>query len=400
MNKFNKQEIMLLIIECLKISVGIFTGPFLVAFFIKDKIDNIYLYAGYNIFAYASAGICSFFISSWIKKRSKTLGLRIGIIINISYLLLLLFFKNKILNLTWLSGFVYGFGLGAYYMPYNYLIANEIRDHVLKSWYGYKTAISNTLQVIIPLIVGFLLMEYTYSEVAIIFIVIQLICLLLACTFTSKNKHTNKYSLTKYNETIKNHNLVRYFKVNHMIEFLTGFAVSNSALGTLITLYVVKMFKTNSNLGIFTSIFMFINVILSYLFAKKAREKDFGKYMTISGVLITFSIILFMINTNKATLIFYNLVYNVGAAMMVLIIQIMNMKVAKYRVIKRNYQLEHLSVREFYLCLGRVVGYILLIIAGLFKQEYLFKILIFIYSISFLLLAAFTLHHLKEEDSL
>ncbi|MBQ2409213.1 MAG: hypothetical protein II309_07240, partial [Bacilli bacterium] len=177
MNKFNKQEIMLLIIECLKISVGIFTGPFLVAFFIKDKIDNIYLYAGYNIFAYASAGICSFFISSWIKKRSKTMGLRIGIIINISYLLLLLFFKNKILNLTWLIGFVYGFGLGAYYMPYNYLIANEIRDHVLKSWYGYKTAISNTLQVIIPLIVGFLLMEYTYSEVAIIFIVIQLICL-------------------------------------------------------------------------------------------------------------------------------------------------------------------------------------------------------------------------------
>ena len=82
------------------------------------------------------------------------------------------------------------------------------------------------------------------------------------------------------------------------------------------------------------------------------------------------------------------------------IIQIMNMKVAKYRVIKRNYQLEHLSVREFYLCLGRVVGYVLLIIAGLFKQEYLFKILIFIYSISFLLLAAFTLHHLKEEDSL
>ena len=145
---------------------------------------------------------------------------------------------------------------------------------------------------------------------------------------------------------------------------------------------------------------MFINVVLSYLFAKKARDKDFGKYMTISGVLITFSIILFMINTNKATLIFYNLVYNVGAAMMVLIIQIMNMKVAKYRVIKRNYQLEHLSVREFYLCLGRVVGYILLIIAGLFKQEYLFKILIFIYSISFLLLAAFTLHHLKEEDSL
>ena len=40
MNKFNKQEIMLLIIECLKISVGIFTGPFLVAFFIKDKIDE------------------------------------------------------------------------------------------------------------------------------------------------------------------------------------------------------------------------------------------------------------------------------------------------------------------------------------------------------------------------
>ena len=94
-----------------------------------------------------------------------------------------------------------------------------------------------------------------------------------------------------------------------MFEFLTGFAVSNSALGTLITLYVVKMFKTNSNLGIFTSIFMFINVILSYLFAKKAREKDFGKYMTISGILITFSIILFMINTNKATLIFYNLVF-------------------------------------------------------------------------------------------
>ena len=203
-----------------------------------------------------------------------------------------------------------------------------------------------------------------------------------------------------YKEAIKDHGLERYFKVNHMIEFLTGFAISNSALGTLITLYVVKMFKTNSNLGIFTSIFMMINVILSYLFATRAKESKFGKYMFISGTLITISILLFMFKTNKFTLILYNLVYNVGAAMMVLIVQILNMKVAKYKVIKRNYQLEHLSVREFYLCLGRVVGFSLLIIAGLFKEEYLFKILILIYSISFLLLSAFTLKHLKEEEGL
>ena len=122
--------------------------------------------------------------------------------------------------------------------------------------------------------------------------------------------------------------------------------------------------------------------------------------MFISGTLITISILLFMFKTNKITLILYNLVYNVGAAMMVLIVQILNMKVAKYKVIKRNYQLEHLSVREFYLCLGRVVGFSLLIVAGLFKEEYLFKILILIYSISFLLLSAFTLKHLKEEEGL
>lgn len=400
MYKFKKEEIMLLIIECLKISVGIFTGPFLVAFFIKSKIDNIYLYAFYNIVAYASAAIFSFIVSAYIKRRNKMFALRLGIVSNIIYLLLLLYLSNKIINYTWVIGLFYGLGLGSYYMPYNYLIANEIRDNKLKSWYGYKTAISNTLQVIIPLVVGFLLMKYNYSEVAILFVVIQLINLFLSFTFKVDSKKTTKFSIKKYKEAIKNHGLERYFKVNHMIEFLTGFAISNSALGTLITLYVVKMFKTNSNLGIFTSIFMMINVILSYLFATRAKECKFGKYMFISGTLITISILLFMFKTNKFTLILYNLVYNVGAAMMVLIVQILNMKVAKYKVIKRNYQLEHLSVREFYLCLGRVVGFSLLIIAGLFKEEYLFKILILIYSISFLLLSAFTLKHLKEEEGL
>ncbi|MEG1309242.1 MAG: MFS transporter [Bacilli bacterium] len=386
---------MLLIIDVIKSSQIVFTGPFLLAFFIKNNLNNIYSYALYNIYSFVVCSVISFIYSYYIKKKNKMKSLRMGILFNILFLFSIVIVKDNIILYSVLLGIFYGLSLATYYMPFNYLVSNEIRETHLNLWFGLKLSISNILQVLFPLIIGIILIYYDYTSVAILFIFIQFINFILTFTFDCKSKKTNNFSYRAFKKCIHKEGLDKHFRYASLLDILIGFSVRAGAMEAIITLYIVKLFKTDFKLGVFTSIFTLLNIITSYIFAHKGNKKDYIKYMTVSGLLIFFSIIIFLLSSNKVTIIFYNLIYLICSSIMFLIIQISHIELSKIKSIKNNYQLELMFEREFYLSIGRVLSYLLLFFSSFLNHGIYLKYLIIIYSASFILIIRYNKKYME-----
>lgn len=395
--KLNSNEKILLVFDTLKMCTSSFTGPFLVAYFIALTVSNISSFSVYKIVANIIAVAASFIVSRIIKKRNKVISFRIGIIVSILYLLCLVILKDSVIENSWILGILLGVSNGAYYMPYNYLVSNEVRDDVMNKWSGYKSTINNIIQIILPVILGALLMKYKYTDIAIIFVLLQVISLIISFFYKSKSKRTASFSIRKFMNHVKENKMDKQFNRIYIIEFLNGFVVSNSALSSVITIFVMLAFKTNINLGIFTSMFTVLNIFISYMIAKHGSKNKYSLYMITSTLLVVISLLLFTYNTNNITLIIYNLFYNVAMVVISIITFRNTFYMANINAIKRNYQLEYLSVREGFLCMGRVFSFILLLMVGIYNEFYLYKLLLFVYSVGFILLAVYLKKYFKFE---
>lgn len=386
-NRLNKNEILLLIIEGIKICVSSFSGPFLVAFFISLTLNNIASYSIYKIVTNIIALIFSFIISRIIKKRNKIVSFRFGIIINILYLITLIVLKEEIITKSWILGIFLGLSNAFYYMPFNYIFSNEIRDSVLTKWSSFKSNITSIINIILPVILGILLTYFNYYDIAIIFVIIQFVALILAIIYKPREKKLPTFSVRKYLNAVKKANALDRFKTHYAIEFCNGFTLSSSALESVITIFVMLSFKTNLNLGIFTSVFTIINFIIALCLSKVKEKKRFPIIMLFSVMLIVPSIIYFVLSTSKYSLITYNLSYNIAYVVISVITYVSTFTTTNsVKEIKKDYQLEHLAVREGFLCLGRITSFTFLMIVSFFNNIFYYKILIGIYTAAIIIM--------------
>ena len=381
--KLNKNEIILLIIEGIKICVSSFSGPFLVAFYISLTLANIEAYSIYKIVTNVIALIFSFIISRFIKKKNKIVSFRLGILINIVYLLSMILLKDNIINNSWLLGIFLGLSNAFYYMPFNYIVSNGIRGEVMTKWASFKSNITSVINILLPLILGILLTYFNYYDIAIIFVVIQFFAFIISFLYNGVDKKLPTFSIRKYLNAVKKADATGKFKTQYAIDFFNGFTFSSSALESVITIFVMLSFKTNLNLGIFTSVFTIINFIIALNLSKIKNKDVFPKIMLVSVVLIVSSIIYFILSTSTYSLITYNLTYNIAYVVISIITYVSTFStVNSVKEIKKAYQLEHFSVREFFLCLGRIMSFSFLFIVSLLNNILYYKLLIGVYTLS------------------
>ena len=382
MKKYTKNEVVLFIMEFIKTCVGQFTGPFLVALFISETLSNIKNYSIYKLVGNIVVIIACFIVSRIIKKKNKMISFRIGIIINSIYLLSLVIFKDSFIEHSWFIGVLLGISNSVYYMPYNYILSNTIRPEIMNRWSSIKNMNNHIIGVILPIILGVLLSKYEYTDIAIIFVIVQLSCLIITFFYDDREKKTCSFSLRKFFFHIKESNAENIFKNLFIIDFINGFVLSDSALSTIITLFVLLSFKTNLSLGIFTSVFTLVNIIISYLFSKLKNRKKYTFYMILSSFLIIINMIIFILFTNNITFILYNLFYNVASVLISIITFSDTFNLSNsVQSIKRSFQVEFLTVREWFLSLGRILSFVLLFMAGIINKVIVYQLLLLIFSL-------------------
>lgn len=376
--------------KLLRIIVFIFIDTFFSVYFFNLVNYDLLPISIYNLFIYVGLFSSFYLIKKLMKKGLKRELYQIGISLTGLYLLLILLLKENIVNYIIILGLVNGLGQGFYYYPTNIydteLISNKNRD----KYTGYLNMLNMILNIIVPIILGLVLNKLSYITVGKLIIVIIVLMYFLGFFLKKSQVKSTKFELIKF---------WKYFKVNFkkliVIRYLEGLTYSSSAIALVITYYFILYLNNNLYIGILTSIQGILALFTCLLFTK--RNKKYDKIIiNISNLLIIVSLLTLFIKTNIFTLCFYLLIQN----SILIYVQLINKNnvsniTNNYKEIKNKYKEEYHLMMELILNLGRITGFIILILISLLKNIFYLKIIIGL-SIVFYFILLYLLKDLNE----
>lgn len=367
-------------IDSMRKIMQIFFGPFLTAYFIKTSQESIVDLSMYYIFSYILLAITSFVVASIIKNKFRIGMFRIGVILNFFYILSIIILKENIINYIPLVAILYGLSAGTYWFPYNLFVINKV-DNDYRTEYTVKSKnISSFIGILFPLVLGSIITITNYEMTAIIILIISIIQIVLSFLLTPENENElPKYDLKKTFKKIKNNNQIKKLSI---VEFFIGMNISSGALEILITILIINSFKTDLNLGIVTSITSIISILAVHIYGKRYNHKDDKNIILLSSIIPVLSVILFLLFKNNVTIIIYNICFAVFTALLTVTREIRLFNISDSKIIDKRDQCEFFALREGILNFGRVVGYVILLLAGISNNVLILNISLVLLTLS------------------
>ena len=382
MSHLNKTQKSLLSVHMLRIVLELFTSTFLTSHIVSINPDNVLGDGLLNIgifyisqfFVYS---LLYLFVSYFVDKSNRVSFLRIGILVNTCLLVALVFFGEKISSWIILAGALCGFSDAFYYSSYLVMKTELTNRGNIKNFNILATIIPNIIKIIVPTLLGFLIDVSSYSNIAIYIVLITIVQFVLSFLIKSNRPQNSKFELKPYFSFLKQNKEVRNkIKYTYLNASLVGPKNTYKIIVIILTIYT---FKTNLSLGLFTSIFSILTMLLLILFKKldnKPKVNEFGIYILI-GILPVVACSFMVVWLNKTTLIIYNLCLTIaiyfseyfGSSERDAIIK----NIGKY-----EYIAEHQFLVETIQNISKILSYILFVIVGLISSILTFKILLMV----------------------
>ncbi len=377
MTNLNRNSLLLIAIHSIHSIIELFLNIFLVAYFLDLTGNNIVPTAVFYIFTYALVSAGFVFIGPYVKCCNKLVIYRWSFVLNAIVLLLVIYLKKDITHYIWLLGLISGLEKALFYFPQNIMTSQEAIGNALIKFNGYRFAWNGIIKIVMPVVLGWFISVDSFINTAIF--VLFLTVIEFALSYMMKKPHSSyrkKFSMTAmWVFTFKKPLL----KVSFLVEVLRGFIFD--ALDVMVVLYVVYMFKTNLNLGIFTSIFAICTVITGSIFGRFGGYNSFSKIISTCSVITFAAATWFIFDTDKTSFITYNLAFATAAQLIRIITDINVFKTSQSKSVAALYRIEYLSLREVFLGIGRVSSFILVIFAAKSNNPEMLKYLILGYNL-------------------
>ena len=378
------EENIIIAINAMKKVMILFLGPFLTAYFIKKSQESITDLSIYYIFSYTLLGIGTFIVASIIKNKFRVGMFRIGFILNFVYIMIIIILKEKIIEHLGLISLLYGISSSAYWFSYNLFVINKI-DNERRTEYTVKSKIiSSIIGVLCPIILGSIITVTNYELTAIIILVISIIQIILSFMLSPDNE-TNlaKFNAKQTWNKLKSNKQIRRISI---VEFFIGMNVSDGALEILMTILILNSFKTDMNLGIITSITTVLSMICVHLYGKIYKKRDDKGLIIVSSILPVIAVFILLIWRNNITIIIYNICYVIFTSLLTLTREIRLFNISDSYIVDKNNQCEFFALREGILNMGRVMGYTMLLLAGLTGSQLVLSIVMVLLTLSILIM--------------
>lgn len=389
------EENVIIAINAIKDIIGIFLGPFLTAYFIKISQESITDLSIYYILSYIIVAIISFVVAIIIKNKFRIGMFRFGVVLNFFYIISIIILKEKIINYLWIVAIIYGISQGTYWFPYNLFVINKIDNKERINYTVKSTVISRVIGVTCPIVLASLITITNYQLTAVVILVLSLMQIILSFMLNSeKEKVSSKFNLKSIYLKIKNNK-----QIGRMlnVEFFIGMNISNGALGVLITILIFNSFKTDMNLGIINSIMTLLSIVIVYIYGKRYKNKNDRNIIIISSILPVIYMLILLVLTNNITIVLYNACYVIFSTLVQLTRDIRLYNISNSYIVGKDNQCEFFAIREAVLNYGRVIGYLLLLLAGLTQNQIILNIVMLVLTSSILLMG-FNLIKIKKFD--
>lgn len=383
MKEYKKESNIIIIINALRKIIEIFSGPFLTTYFIKTSLESILDISIYNTFSYIVLAITCLMVGYIIKNKFRMAAFRAGVIINFIYILTIIILKERIIQHLWLLAILYGLFSGLYFMPFNLILGNKIKNEDRTGYEVKKEMISSIINIVIPIVLGSIITVTNYILTAVIILILSLIQIILSFVLKPLEESGEKFNMKGMIQVVKKNKDIKRMM---LAEYLTGISVNNSALATIATILIYNAFQTDLNLGIITSISYILQLIVIYLYGKRYKEKSDKNIIILLSIIPMITLGMFLLYPNAVTVIIYNLYFTIFVNLIGIIRSVRLYNISNSGEINRSNQEEFWSIREVCLNLGRTTGFVILLVVGIIANSAVLNIVMIMLTMIILVL--------------
>lgn len=374
LNKYMNNYKILFSLRILKSVLNNFIDIFLVLYFLTVSGANILPLGIYKLVAMVTVYLVMFLLRNKCKMKNRIIFLRIGIILYFIYFLAIILLKEKVTDYIYIIGIIYGLEEGFYYSVYNTIESDGIENKDRAKYIGSYTALKNVISVIFPLIFGGLIKKTGFIVATIFALLIVIIEIILSNILQDKN--IPKISKTNFKEFDKITSKYKEFKYLMFSKICSGLTYSEGALSYVVTIYIIKIFSESVSLGIFTSVFSIISIIIGLLFVKIIKPKYYNFLSGFFSSLNVLFLCIMLINCNFITIVLYNLFGTISKGLSDLIMEKNTFNLSNMKFIKQEYKVEYFLFIETYLFIGRVISNALFISLAFYNYNLMLVIFV------------------------
>ena len=364
--------------------INLFGETFLIAYFLQISNENIIQVSTFYIILYLLLGVGNILLGNIIKsKPKKRVSIyRFGIIVKSIYILLIVLFKDKISQYFIIFAIFYGIAEALYWSTHDVMNTQIVDNENRKKYMTTKRILSKFINILVPIILGTSIELTSFGNIAIYIFVLTLFQIIMSLQIdTNKfviDDKIQKYSLKKYTTSLSSKQKENINKV-YKLAFLYG--IMMDTIRVLVVIITIMTFKTSFNLGILTTIFSVFSMISLYLFNKLYSKKYAKGLLTFCATLVVLGVLGLILNISKTTLIIYNFTYSITVCILEVMFKIKVDNAVKENNIEK-WLVEYHTFIEIFMEMGRIIGFILMLLVGLLNNVIYFKSLLLIVTIS------------------
>ena len=375
-NKIGKNAKLLIASDLIYTLTAVFLETFLVAYFLKVTNESITKISIYYILMYTLLSLGTVLMGKIIKKypnKSQSI-MSLGIVTRALFILLIVVLSDKIATNYILIAIVYAFSEILYWCAHELIYVDVTNNDNRKKYVSIKKILSKIVNVVSPIILGTSIELYSFTKIAIYVFILSVIQIVitLCIKIDIEIGEKPKYNFKKFIEYVRQNKLKKVQKYN-----MSGVAygIVESSISTLIIIITIMTFKTSLNLGILTTIFSICSMISLMLYNKFYNKNSAKFILALCSIVVVAGVVGLLINISRTSLIIYNFCYIVTFCIFDVVYNTRKGDLIKECGIEK-YREEYIGYTSISIGLGRVIGYLLMLIVSFTTNIIYFKILL------------------------
>ena len=374
--KIGKNAKLLIVSDLFYSLTSIFSETFLVAYFLNVTNESLSKIAIYYIILYSLLSLGNVLMGSIIKKypsKAKSI-MCIGMIVKALFILSIVILSDKISNCYIWIGIFYAISESLYWCSHELIYIDVTNNKNRKSYMTIKKILSKIINIIFPIILGTSIELYSFTKIAIyvfVLTVIQIIVALLIKTDIQNNKKST-YNLRNFFKYIKDNKLEKIKAYNLSA---IAYGIVESSISTLIVIITIMTFKTSFNLGVLTTIFNIFAMISLIIYNKFYNKNTAKRILGLCSVIMVLGVFGLLIDINRITLIIYNFCYITTFCIFDAIYNTRKGDLVKECKIE-DFREEYIGYTSIGIGIGRVIGYLLMLLVSFANNIVWFKALL------------------------
>ena len=386
----------LLTCHMLSMIINLFVSTFLVAYiysFNGDTYAYIFNVGVYNLFVYITFFISYIPLSFMVEKSNRISFYRLSIILKGVLVVIIIFFGKQLSKLLILAGILHGLGESLYYTSYNVIREEMVGRKTMDKYTSISYVFNRMIEVVCPILLGALIDITTFSQTAIIVLVICITQLIVSLGIRSQKPKNSHFSLKEYFQSLRTKPEAKKKVVFlYIISFIYG---TTTMITTAINVCIMLQYGSNLSLGTITGIFCLISIFALLLMKKFTVATKRSWLMWTCAILTVISSIIFAIVINSITLIILNATISILAAFYKCLFDLYRNSILKESGLYDNIS-EHHTMVESLINAARIITFGLFMLIGFIKSIILFKVyMVLVITISSLMIILLAVYEKK-----